>query len=99
MKMNEKNHGFDISGQSARQFLFEDFERFDVIYAMDQSNYQNIVSMADNEAQRAKVKLLLNEYRPGSDMSVPDPWYGEADGFEEVFQLVEAACDNIIANR
>jgi len=99
MQMTAQNHGFDISGQSARQFLFEDFERFDVIYAMDQSNYQNIVSMADNEAQRAKVKLLLNEYRPGSDMSVPDPWYGEADGFEEVFQLVEAACDNIIANR
>ena len=55
--------------------------------------------MADTDEQMAKVKLLLNEYKPGSDMSVPDPWHGGADGFEEVFQLVEAACDTIIATR
>ena len=88
----------NISGQSARQFVYEDFERFDVIYAMDDSNYQNIVRLADNKEQIAKVKLLLNEYKPGSDMSVPDPWYGGADGFEEVFQLVDAACENLITN-
>jgi protein-tyrosine phosphatase len=99
MQVTAQNHGIDISGQQARQFSFEDFEDFDIIYAMDQSNYHNILSMADTDEQKAKVKMLLNEYKPGSDMSVPDPWYGGVDGFEEVFQLVEAACDNIIATR
>ncbi|MBL4752976.1 MAG: low molecular weight phosphotyrosine protein phosphatase [Flavobacteriales bacterium] len=96
MQLTAQNHGIDISAQSARQFSYEDFDRFDVIYAMDDNNLQDILSLADSEDHRLKVKLLLNEFKPGSNMSVPDPWFGGSDGFEEVFQLVDAACDNII---
>ena len=93
------SHGIDISRQTARQFIYSDFDEFDVIYAMDDSNYYDIIRQADNDEQRAKVKLLLNEYKPGSDMAVPDPWFGGAEGFETVFQLVDAACDNIVNNQ
>jgi protein-tyrosine phosphatase len=99
MQMTAQKHGIDISGQRARQFSFDDFDDFDIIYAMDQSNYDNIISLADTEEQKDRVKLLLNEYKPGSDMSVPDPWHGGDNGFETVFQLVKAACDNIIVNK
>jgi len=98
MQLTAQSHGIDISSQRARQFSIEDFDRFDIIYAMDDSNYRDIISKAETDAERAKVKLLLNEYKPGSDMAVPDPWYGGTDGFERVFQLVDAACDNIIKN-
>ena len=96
MQLTAQNHGIDISAQSARQFSVEDFDRFDVIYAMDNSNLQNILALAESEDDRLKVKLLLNEFKPGSNMSVPDPWFGGVEGFEDVFQLVNAACDNII---
>lgn len=96
MQQTAREHGIDISHQTARQFTYADFEVFDVIYAMDGSNYNDIVQQAESDEQRARVKLLLNEYKPGSDMPVPDPWFGGAEGFEEVFQLVDAACDNII---
>lgn len=99
MQMTAQKHGIDISGQRARQFSLKDFDEFDVIYAMDQSNYHNILHMAGTEEHKTKVKLLLNEFNPGSDMSVPDPWHGGDNGFEKVFQLVEAACDNIITNK
>ena len=98
MQLTASNHEIDISGQSARQFSVDDFDDFDIIYAMDSSNYGDIVSKARDDADREKVKLLLNEYKPGSDMSVPDPWYGGSEGFERVFQLVDAACDNIVNN-
>ncbi|MBL4578103.1 MAG: low molecular weight phosphotyrosine protein phosphatase [Flavobacteriales bacterium] len=98
MQLTAQSHGIDISSQRARQFSIEDFDSFDIIYAMDDSNYRDILSKAETDDERAKVKLLLNEYKPGSDMSVPDPWHGGTDGFERVFQLVDAACDNIIKN-
>ena len=96
MQETALKHDIDISGQSARQFSTDDFELFDIIYAMDSSNYQDILSLTEKDVHRDKVKMLLNEYKPGSDMSVPDPWYGGADGFEEVFQLVDEACGQIV---
>lgn len=91
-----KSHGIDISKQRARQFTSEDFDNFDVIYAMDVSNYNNINALAINNEQKQKVKLILNELNQNSNASVPDPYYGGEDGFENVFSMLNEACDNII---
>jgi len=93
-KANE--YGIDISQQQSRQFEKADFNRFDIIYAMDSSNYNDIVNMADREDDKAKVQIILNESNPGSNQAVPDPYYGGDDGFETVYQLLDYACDKII---
>jgi protein-tyrosine phosphatase len=90
-----KKHGVDISGQTARQFHPNDFESYDLIYAVDRSVYDKLVSVASNSIHREKVKLLLNELMPGSDADIPDPYYGGDEGFENVFQLIDQATDKI----
>lgn len=89
-----KEHGIDISIQRCRKFNTQDFEDFDVIYVMDKSNYANIITLTSNKAEIAKVKLLLDEVNL-SEKQVPDPYYGGEDGFEHVFQLIDAACNAI----
>ena len=86
-----KRHGIDISSQRARQFTIADFDGFDYIYVMDRSNLSKVLSLAPNEHDRAKVALLLGEHE------VEDPYYGGDDGFEIVFQKIDAACREIIA--
>ena len=63
---------------------------------MDSSNYQNIINLASNDHEKNKVKRILNESYPNSDLDVPDPYYGGEQGFEEVFQMLDKACDNIV---
>ena len=89
-------YGIDISDLRARQFKSKDFDEFDRIYVMDQSNYRDVIRMADSEEKKAKVKMILNEIHPGSDSPVPDPWFGGMDGFESVYQLLELSCDKIL---
>ncbi len=89
-------HGIDISQQKCRQFKTEDMIRFDHIYAMDQSNYATIRKMSDAHWNEKKVDLILNELFPFQNKEVPDPWYGGEEGFHEVFELLNKACDKII---
>ncbi|HMY83492.1 MAG TPA: low molecular weight protein-tyrosine-phosphatase [Saprospiraceae bacterium] len=91
-------HNIDITGLKARQFTKADLETFDLIYVMDESNYKNVIQLATNKEQREKVLYLLNEVNPGSNASVPDPWYGGYDGYRQVFDLLEEAC-SIIARK
>lgn len=91
-------YGIDISNQRARQFSEIDFDRFDKIYAMDTHNFASIISIARNQSDRNKVDLILNEINPKSFDSIPDPYYGDGDGFENVFEMLNQACD-IIANK
>ncbi len=93
-----KANNLDISSQKGRQFTKSDFDTFDYIYAMDQSNYQNIVSLAPNELAKSKVKLILNELYPSENMDVPDPYFGIHNGFENVYEMLNSACD-IIAQK
>ena len=82
-------NGINISDQRARQFTVKDFDRFDYIYAMDSSNYSNIISIARNNADIGKVKLFL-EINPNiTNKNVPDPYYGDISDFEHVFDLIE----------
>lgn len=90
-----KKHGIDISTQKCRQFSKNDFEKFDLIYAMDESNFINILSLANTKKDEKKVRLLLDELDLGFN-EVPDPYYGGVDGFEEVYQIINSACEAIV---
>jgi len=89
-------NGIDLTNQRARQFSEKDFDDFDKIYAMDTHNYANIISLARNQSDRDKVDVILNELNPKSFDSVPDPYYGEGDGFKTVFEMLDRACDAVV---
>jgi len=90
-----RKYGLDISNLKARQFNVTDFDIFDLIYVMDQSNFKNVVKLARNDEDIAKVKLILNEIHDGKNYEVPDPYYGGDYGFENVYQMLDEACDTI----
>ena len=98
MSETAKKFGISIEGLTARQFVVSDFDQFDLIYAMDMSNYNNIVSLARNDKDISKVKLILNESHPGQNLNVPDPYYGGDQGFIDVFKLLDKATDVIMKN-
>jgi len=87
-------HNIDITDQRSRQFHHADYKNFDVILAMDSSNYQNILSLAKNVDERNKVKLIMNFPYPNQNRAVPDPYYD--NGFPRVFKMLSEACDKII---
>ena len=85
-------HNIDASSHKARQFKSSDFGRFDRIYAMDSANYADIMLLTEDDKESSKVKLFLDAAHPGSNASVPDPWYGGEEGFEKVFHILDKAC-------
>jgi protein-tyrosine phosphatase len=91
--------GITLAG-CARQVRSDDFEHFDLLLAMDRSNLRELRQMARGEEQRAKVRLL-RELDPasadGESLDIPDPYYGAPGGFEEVLDLVQAACTGLLA--
>ncbi|MCS7035109.1 MAG: low molecular weight protein-tyrosine-phosphatase [Saprospiraceae bacterium] len=91
-----RRFGIDITDQRARQIRPDDFERFDLIFAMDRQNLRHMGQMANRSEHRQKIRLLLDVLYPGQEQEVPDPYYGGPEGFEQVFRLVEAACDRIL---
>ena len=93
-----QKHGIDITKQRARKFVVKDFDEFDIIFAMDDSNYQNILSLARNNTDEQKVRMILNETHPTKNLSVPDPYYGGNEGFENVYKMLDEACDIIADN-
>ncbi len=91
-----RQNGTNIDNLSARQFSTQDFDDFDIIYAMDESNRQNIVSLARNNFDRKKVRLILDELVSESNLSVPDPYYGTLADFNEVYELVDKVTSVIV---
>ena len=85
-------HGINITDQRARQFQVTDFERFDKIFVMDPQNLRDVLSLARTEEHQAKVELILDQIHPGEQRGVPDPYYDD-DGFEEVYQMLDRACE------
>lgn len=96
MRSTSKENGVDIDDLRAREFIQSDFDNFDFIYAMDQSNYNNILSLARSSEDEQKVMMILNEVNPGANEAVPDPYYGGDQGFQVVFNLLDKATDVII---
>jgi protein-tyrosine phosphatase len=89
-------HSVDISGQCARAFVAEDFDRFDKIYAMSADILVDMKNIARKKYQTDKADLLLNELYPGENRDVPDPWFGEEPGYHLVYDMIDKACDKII---
>lgn len=81
---------------AARQFQPEDFERFDLILAMDRENYQDILTLDRQGQHEAKVKLMCDFCRHHPDSEVPDPYYGGTEGFDYVIDLLLDACDGAL---
>ncbi len=98
MQATAEENGYPIDFLRARQFSKNDFQEFDLIYAMDRSNYNNILDLAESDEDRRKVKMILNESHPNKNLEVPDPYYGGEAGFKHVFELLDAATDVIIDN-
>ena len=90
-----KKNGLDISNQKCRQIVFADFDTFDYIYVMDGSNYSDVVALSQNDSQKNKVALILNELFPNENRDVPDPYFGLENGFELVYEMLDETCEVI----
>lgn len=92
--------GVDISDQRARQVSAEDFETFDYVLAMDRSNLDDLKALyTSNGSQGTEPKLFLRAFgRSFDEHEVPDPYYGGEAGFRHVLDLVEDACDGLLAD-
>jgi low molecular weight protein-tyrosine phosphatase len=88
--------GIDISGQSARQVRAADFTRFDLLVAMDGSNYDELARLAP-ERERHKIRRFLDFAPHAGATDVPDPFFGEAEGFGRALDLIEAAARGLLA--
>ncbi len=89
-------HKIDINNQRSRPFQISDFDIYDLIYVMDESNYNDIIALAKTENEKSKVKMILNELFPNENRNVPDPYFGGDEGFDNVYQMLEKACSIII---
>lgn len=93
-----KANGIDISHQRSRQIKKNDFENYDLLYAMADDVMNDMKRIAGDKFDAEKNILFLEAMMPGHKMDVPDPWYGGEDGFIEVYELIEKNCDKIIEN-
>jgi protein-tyrosine phosphatase len=89
-QQHARKRGYDLSAQRARQVRMDDFDAFDLILAMDRGHLRVLLKMAPPR-HHAKIRLFV------ADADVPDPYYGGADGFERVLDLVEARCRSLVA--
>lgn len=93
-----QRHGHDIKHLRGRQFEPSDFADFDYIFVMDASNYSDVLLQAPTEKDREKVSMILSQSFPGQQKDVPDPYFGEEDGFKTVYDLLDEAT-TIIAEK
>lgn len=91
-----KENGHDITDLRGRQFKQSDFDTFDLIFAMDSSNFKNILRLARNQSDKDKVSMFLNLATPNQDQEVPDPYYGGDGGFQHVYELLSEATQGLI---
>lgn len=87
-------YGIDISHQRSRIFDIHDYDKFDIIIAMDSSNYQDLIRMARNTSDKSKVKIMLNYAYPKLNKAVPDLYY--EGGFDNVYNQLKVAVDALV---
>ena len=90
-----RKNGINISGQKGRQFKTSDFDEFDYIFVMDNSNFNDVNHLSENPEHKNKVHLILNELFPDENVDVPDPYFGATNGFENVYQMLDEVTDLI----
>lgn len=84
-----KKNGLSIDDQRGRQFQIADFDEFDYIYVMDNSNYSDVIHLAKTQEHKNKVHLILNELFPDENVDVPDPYFGSTNGFDNVYKMLD----------
>jgi protein-tyrosine phosphatase len=96
MRQTAQSKGIQLRSR-ARQFQRKDFRQFDLVLAMDESNLANLEEIAPTTLPKDKL-MLFRSFDPESDgnLDVPDPYYGGARGFEEVYQVVERTCPPLL---
>ncbi len=90
-----KRHGIDISDYTCRLFTSEDFDKYNKIYVMESANYRDVRYFARTDDDLDKVQYLMSMVH-GKNEGVPDPYFGDEDGFERTFQMIEKACTKIV---
>ena len=93
-----RSRGVDLSRQRARRVVEEDFDRFDLMLAMDEDNLAELERLRPAGHANAPRLLLDFAARHAGVREVPDPYYGGPDGFEHVLDLIEDACDGLLAH-
>lgn len=93
--LEARRNGIDITDQRARQIEGSDFDQFDLILAMDRSNYQDISRLANGKENQEKVMMIMDLVSTDTPQNVPDPYWND-DGFNKVFKMLEEACDKLI---
>ncbi|SIS77736.1 protein-tyrosine phosphatase [Kaistella chaponensis] len=88
-----KKYEIDLSAQKSRPFSAKDFREYDRIYCMDRNNLKDVLSLAENDLQRQKVSLILE-----NNQEVPDPYWGTMADFEKVYQLLDETCEKLATN-
>ena len=91
-----EERGYSFKGLKCRRVEESDFEQYDYIMAMDESNYENLMEIS-NGVNQDRIHYFL-DFAPGDDKEVPDPYYGGKKGFELVLDLIEKASDGFIAH-
>lgn len=96
MRDHATRRGIELPSR-ARQFLAKDFVDFDAIIVMDDSNYSNCLKLAKDDEHREKL-IKMADFCPQSGLTeVPDPYYGGAQGFEKVLDMVQEGCENLLS--
>lgn len=95
MRNHASQRGIELPSR-ARKFVSSDFEEFDWIIVMDDSNYKNCLRLAQSDSHKEKL-LKMADFAPKTGLlEVPDPYYGGAEGFEVVLNMVTEGSENLI---
>lgn len=91
-----KSKGIDILDLRSRLFISSDFEDYDYIITMDASNQNNVMKMAEETGSSNFPTMVMDFQFPDEHISVPDPYYGGATGFEDVYKMLDASLDELL---
>lgn len=97
MTRHSAKREFYLQGK-ARKVQPADFVNFDLILAMDRNNYRDLTAVAKNTEEKAKIKLMCDFCVSRKETEVPDPYYGGAEGFELVLDILEDACSGLLSH-
>jgi len=93
--VNALQNGIEMDHRG-RQITYTDLEKFDFVFAMDRSNYENIMQLANAETHKHKVSLMRSFDLENENADVPDPYYGGARGFQDVFEILDRSTENFL---
>ncbi|GAB5561667.1 MAG: low molecular weight protein-tyrosine-phosphatase [Synoicihabitans sp.] len=95
MRAAATQRGYDLTSR-ARQVTASDLDDFDLILTMDNDNHRNVLKLAKTDAQRERVRLFCTFCEKHLEREVPDPYYGQSQGFEYVLDLLEDGCTGVL---